>query len=164
MAAIKCAHCGAQFDSDEAACRMGYHLAEGWGRQIYEDCTVCPCCGSDDVEKAVCCEVCGKNHPESECEDGLCDECAEKAADNPKLVEAVETKIDDFETVYINPLFYMTLGEGGIYEAIKKAFGEYAAVWPDKVRCVCRKLVEINKSEYVAHIPECEEIIKNGEF
>ena len=57
-------------------CGETFTLEEGHTRRYEEgDITVCPSCGSDDIEEGKRCSVCGEIHYEHEIEHGVCKGC-----------------------------------------------------------------------------------------
>ena len=59
-----------------------------WEEELHywlDDCPVetyvtahCPCCGSEEIDEAEYCEVCGEPFAPEDLEDGICKECMEK--------------------------------------------------------------------------------------
>lgn len=47
---IKCSDCGAAFEDYETKTRLEY-ISEFWGAPAYAEISVCPCCGSDEIEE-----------------------------------------------------------------------------------------------------------------
>lgn len=57
-------------------CGEGFSLEEGETRHYEEgDITVCPNCGSDDIEEAVRCRMCHEIIPEYTLKGGVCKDC-----------------------------------------------------------------------------------------
>jgi len=65
MQTWKCTACGCIAEEDELGVREVYEDAEFWGAQVRraEVVTLCPRCGSEDIEEVECCEHCGLNPP-----------------------------------------------------------------------------------------------------
>lgn len=47
---IKCNDCGARFEDYEVRTRSEY-VSEFWGSPAYAEISVCPSCGSDEIEE-----------------------------------------------------------------------------------------------------------------
>lgn len=47
---IKCNYCGARFEDYEVRTRSEY-VSEFWGSPAYAEISVCPSCGSDEIEE-----------------------------------------------------------------------------------------------------------------
>jgi len=47
---IKCSDCGARFEDYETRTRLEY-ISEFWGSPAYAEISVCPSCGSDEIEE-----------------------------------------------------------------------------------------------------------------
>jgi DNA-directed RNA polymerase subunit RPC12/RpoP len=63
-------------------CGDGFSLEEGRTVHLHEgDITVCPNCGSDDIEEGRRCKICRDIHFTYDLEDGVCNGCFQDAVD-----------------------------------------------------------------------------------
>ena len=63
-------------------CGDGFTLEEGRTVHLHEgDITVCPNCGSDDIEEGRRCKICRDIHFTYDLEDGVCKGCFQDAVD-----------------------------------------------------------------------------------
>lgn len=63
-------------------CGEGFSLEEGETKCYEEgDITVCPNCGSDDIEEGERCKICREIHPTYEMKHGVCKGCFADAVD-----------------------------------------------------------------------------------
>lgn len=70
---FKCMHCGHEFEEID---RKHYDNSTG----VWEE--YCPNCGSEDIEEAAQCEICGDWHAADYLHCGVCEKCAE--LDDPR--------------------------------------------------------------------------------
>lgn len=68
-----CNNCDFQFETPERSKEL---MGEYWGAPAYETIYRCPCCGSDDFEKAEKCAVCGEYFISEG--DDFCEKCKEE--------------------------------------------------------------------------------------
>ena len=115
-------------------CRYG---GEHVGFQYEGDDYVCPHCGSEELQEAVQCPICGEYVAEEESYDGYCENCVEKAATPENLIEWSEYE-KDTDTVEINEsLLAMCKALKIDIEAVLKAAINESA-YKDKLNAYCK--------------------------
>ena len=89
-----CSKCGEVFDEllreEERPC-SDFPETETW--------YYCPKCHSDDYEEAVKCLICDEWHKESECDEGVCEECIKNTM--KQFYELILNTFDDNERMVI---------------------------------------------------------------
>ena len=75
---LYCTGCEQFFDEDDAG-EDREQLGEYWGAPAYREYAVCPYCGSDQIEEAHRCKLCGEWIPYSG--DDYCEECSDRVFD-----------------------------------------------------------------------------------
>ena len=155
MGELICLTCGRIFDNEDL-CYIQEYRGEYQGHEVYQPIECCPFCKSDDKEPTAECDACGNTCAESSCEDGICDDCKEKALSNWQVIYDTEELIDDAEALYINPLVYAVMGESALQEIVYKAFVEVLNSNYDvkKLRKICEKLMNDKTSDYARYLPQ----------
>ena len=110
-----CEDCGKTFDEDEMVVENSYNLVPFHDELVKEPFNVCKCpyCGSEDIDEALQCAICGEwFKPEDIYDDFYCKDCIEKMREKAKKFKVgdmvsildkfigIITDFDDKETKY----------------------------------------------------------------
>lgn len=112
-----CLHCGHAFEQPEA---KHYDLACGTWDEY------CPNCGSEDIEEAERCEVCGELFVDDDMIGHVCRECFDKGITQQNAFRYGETDINDVE---INGFLAWVYEKDQINRILKEHFMQESETW-----------------------------------
>lgn len=137
-----CNHCERVFDDED----MGvYEEPHG------EETGVCPYCGSEDIEEALRCELCGEAHLPDELHDGWCDDCI--AEYNNDIETCYKVGAYDRRGVELNGLLADLFSANEIEEILFNILVERAK----EADVDCSEFINTDKSLFVESVKYLEE-------